>query len=136
MPSFSKAKGVELDRLGVAICNINSTNFEPYCRFANALGIPYVIITDGDYYHIVDEKKHFGDLEDASHVDKGFDGLDRIYQLYQGTVDPEYTRWDYNQKRKYFATLGAFVGEYTLEVDLFKKPLKKIELFYVLFLIN
>lgn len=121
VPSFSKAKGVELDRLGVAICNINSTNFEPYCRFANALGIPYVIITDGDYYHIVDEKKHFGDIEDASHVDKGFDGLDRIYQLYQGTVDPEYTRWDYNQKRKYFATLGAFVGEYTLEVDLFKK---------------
>ena len=43
------------------------------------------------------------------------------YQMYQGTVDPEYTRWDYNQKRKYFATLGAFVGEYTLEVDLFKK---------------
>ena len=121
VPSFSKAKGVELDRLGVVICNINSTNFEPYCRFANALGIPYVIITDGDYYHIVDEKKHFGDLEDASHVDKGFDGLDRIYQMYQGTVDPEYTRWDYNQKRKYFATLGAFVGEYTLEVDLFKK---------------
>lgn len=121
VPSFSKAKGVELDRLGVVICNINSTNFEPYCRFANALGIPCVIITDGDYYHIVDEKKHFGDLEDASHVDKGFDGLDRIYQMYQGTVDPEYTRWDYNQKRKYFATLGAFVGEYTLEVDLFKK---------------
>lgn len=121
VPSFSKAKGIELDRLGVAICNINSTNFEPYCRFANALGIPYVIITDGDYYHIVDEKKHFGDLEDASHVDKGFDGLDRIYQMYQGTVDPEYTRWDYNQKRKYFATLGAFVGEHTLEVDLFKK---------------
>ena len=121
VPSFSKAKGVELDRLGVVICNINSTNFEPYCRFANALGIPYVIITDGDYYHIVDEKKHFGDIEDASHVDKGFDGLDRIYQMYQGTVDPEYTRWDYNQKRKYFATLGAFVGEYTLEVDLFKK---------------
>lgn len=121
VPSFSKAKGVELDRLGVVICNINSTNFEPYCRFANALGIPYVIITDGDYYHIVDEKKYFGDIEDASHVDKGFDGLDRIYQMYQGTVDPEYTRWDYNQKRKYFATLGAFVGEYTLEVDLFKK---------------
>lgn len=121
VPSFSKAKGVELDRLGVVICNINSTNFEPYCRFANALGIPYVIITDGDYYHIVDEKKHFGDLEDASHVDKGFDGLDRIYQMYQGNVAPEYTRWDYNQKRRYFATLGAFVGEYTLEVDLFKK---------------
>lgn len=38
------------------ICNINSTNFEPYCRFAGSLGIPYVIITDGDYYHIVDEK--------------------------------------------------------------------------------
>ena len=121
VPSFSQAKGVDLDRLGVVICNINSTNFEPYCRFAGALGIPYVIITDGDYYHIVDEEKHFGDIEDASHVGKGFDGLDRIYQMYQGAVDPAYIHWDYNQKRKYFETLGAFIGEYTLEVDVFKK---------------
>lgn len=56
VPSFARVKGYDLDRLGVVICNINSTNFEPYCRFASALGIPYVIITDGDYYHIVDEK--------------------------------------------------------------------------------
>ena len=120
VPGFSKAKGFDLDRLGVVICNINSTNFEPYCRFADALGIPHVIITDGDYYHIIDEKKAFGDIEDASHVGKGFDGLDRIYQMYQDSVNPEYTHWDYNQKRKYFETLGAFIGEYTLEVDIFK----------------
>lgn len=69
------------------ICNINSTNFEPYCRFAGSLGIPYVIITDGDYYHIVDEKKHFGDIEDANHVGKGFDGIDRIYLMYQTSLD-------------------------------------------------
>lgn len=121
VPSFSKAKGYDLDRLGVVICNINSTNFEPYCRFVGALGIPYVIITDGDYYHIVDEKKHFGDIEDANHVGKGFDGIDRIYRMYQGSVDPEYIHLNNEEKRKYFETFGTYIGEYTLEVDIFKK---------------
>lgn len=121
IPSFSKAKGYDLDRLGVVICNINSTNFEPYCRFAGSLGIPYVIITDGDYYHIVDEKKHFGDIEDANHVGKGFDGIDRIYLMYQGSVDPEYIHLNNKEKRTYFKTFGAYIGEYTLEVDIFKK---------------
>ena len=121
VPGFSKAKGYDLDRLGVVVCNINSTNFAPYCHFADVLGIPYVIITDGDYYHMVDKEKHFSDIEDASHVGKGFDGLDRIYQLHRSDVDPEYTNWDYNHQRKYFETFGTFIGEYTLEVDIFKK---------------
>ena len=123
VPSFSRVKGYDLDRLGVVICNINSTNFEPYCRFASALGIPYVIITDGDYYHIVDEKKHFGDMEEASHIGKGFDGIDRIYRIYQGAVDPEYPHWNDEEKRKYFETFGTYIGEYTLEIDIFKKSI-------------
>lgn len=123
VPSFSRVKGYDLDRLGVVICNINSTNFEPYCRFASALGIPYVIITDGDYYHIVDEKKHFGDMEEASHIGKGFDGIDRICRIYQGTVDPEYPHWNDEEKRKYFETFGTYIGEYTLEIDIFKKSI-------------
>lgn len=120
VPSFATAKGYNLDRLGIVICNINSTNFEPYCHFANALGIPNVIITDGDYYHMVNEKKKFGDLRDQTYVDEGFDGLDRIYQMYLTIVDPEYINWDFNQKRQYFESHSAFIGEYTLEVDLFK----------------
>ncbi len=123
VPSFARVKGYDLDRLGVVICNINSTNFEPYCRFASALGIPYVIITDGDYYHIVDEKKHFGDMEEASHIGKGFDGIDRIYRIYQGAVDPEYPHWNDEEKRKYFETFGTYIGEYTLEIDIFKKSI-------------
>lgn len=123
LPSFSRVKGYDLDRLGVVICNINSTNFEPYCRFASALGIPYVIITDGDYYHIVDEKKHFGDMEEASHIGKGFDGIDRIYRIYQGAVDSEYPHWNDEEKRKYFETFGTYIGEYTLEIDIFKKSI-------------
>lgn len=123
VPSFSRVKGYDLDRLGVVICNINSTNFEPYCRFASALGIPYVIITDGDYYHIVDEKKHFGDMKEASHIGKGFDGIDSIYRIYQGAVDPEYPHWNDEEKRKYFETFGTYIGEYTLEIDIFKKSI-------------
>lgn len=80
-----------------------------------------IAITDGDYYHIVDEKKHFGDIEDANHVGKGFDGIDRIYRMYQGSVDPEYIHLNNEEKRKYFETFGTYIGEYTLEVDIFKK---------------
>lgn len=120
IPCFSRVKGYDLDRFGVVICNINSTNFEPYRRFVDALGIPYVIITDGDYYHMADGKKHFGDIEHASHVGKGFDGVDRIYRIYQSAVDPE-NRLNDAEKRECFEAFGIYIGEYTFEVDIFKK---------------
>ena len=52
---------------------------------------------------------------------KGFDGIDRIYRMYQGSVDPEYIHLNNEEKRKYFETFGTYIGEYTLEVDIFKK---------------
>lgn len=119
IPSFAKAMGLDLDRLGVVVCNVNSTNFKPYCDFADALGIPYVIVTDGDYYHIEADKKLYNDLEDISHGNKGFDGLDRCYDMFSDT-DADYDQWNFSDRREYFAALGAFVGEYTLEVDIFK----------------
>ena len=33
VPSFAKKLGYDLDRLGVAVCNIDSTNFWPYKQF-------------------------------------------------------------------------------------------------------
>ncbi|MGG1861021.1 ATP-dependent nuclease, partial [Cytobacillus firmus] len=49
IPSFADALHMPLDKKGIICCTINSTNFKPYIQFLGALGIPYVVITDGDY---------------------------------------------------------------------------------------
>jgi putative ATP-dependent endonuclease of OLD family len=122
--SFAGFMGFELDRIGLVICDINSTNFTPYCHFVNALGIPYVVITDGDYYHNVNGEKHFGDLASTDDSDKGYDGLDRALYTHEGIITLVYgetfSALDFDTKRGFFAGLGMFIGEYTFEVEIFR----------------
>jgi len=121
-PSFAKIKGFELDRLGVVVCNIDSTNFKPYCQFADALDIPYVVITDGDYYYENDDKaKCFGELERDEHQGKGFYGLDRAYAMLEEKINTEYVNLDLRERRLLFTDFNVYVGENTIEVDIFKK---------------
>lgn len=121
---FSERLGFELDRIGVVICNISSTDFTPYCRFVEALGIPYVVITDGDYYHDVDGKRHFGDLASDDDRDNGFDGLDRAVRIKEGIITLLYgeafDELNFDKQRRVFAGLDIFIGEYTFEVEVFK----------------
>ncbi len=48
MPVFSKSLGINLDDLGISICNVGGVNFDPYVRFAHSLSIPFCVITDWD----------------------------------------------------------------------------------------
>jgi putative ATP-dependent endonuclease of OLD family len=48
LPAFAKALNISLDDLGFSICNVRGINFEPYVRFAHALAIPFVVLTDWD----------------------------------------------------------------------------------------
>ena len=121
--SFAEAIEIELDRIGVVICNINSTVFKPYCRLADALGIPYVVITDGDYYHYAKGKKCFGDMATDNDFTIGFDGLDRLKRMCEGRINRLYgerfDEFDFIKQRSIFEELGMYVGEYTLEIDIF-----------------
>lgn len=63
IPAFAEKLGKPLDLKGIICCNINSTNFKPYVRFLDFLGIPYVCITDGDYYINVEEN---GEIKENS----------------------------------------------------------------------
>lgn len=122
--SFAERMGFELDRIGLVICNISSTDFTPYCRFIEALGIPYVVITDGDYYHDVGGEKHFGDLASEGDSDNGFDGLERAFSIYEDRITFLYGKTfdelDFGQQREAFAELSLFIGEYTFEVEIFR----------------
>lgn len=48
VPVFSSSMGHHLDDLGITVCNVAGINFEPYVKLAEALGMPYVVITDWD----------------------------------------------------------------------------------------
>lgn len=48
LPGFALAMGVDLDRLGITVCNVAGINFVPYVKLAGSLGLPYAVITDWD----------------------------------------------------------------------------------------
>ena len=48
LPVFSSAVGHVLDDLSITVCNVAGTNFGPYVKLAEALGMPYAVITDWD----------------------------------------------------------------------------------------
>lgn len=129
IPSFAEKLGMSLDKKGIICCNINSTNFKPYVQFLDTLGIPYVVITDGDYYiweekknkkGILEPKKKFGILAQDSHEDIGYDGNDRIKKLLielkkiKSNAIPE----DYTKQDTLFKAHNFFIGVYTMEIDI------------------
>ena len=48
MPVFAEWMNVSLDKLGITVCSVAGTNFQPYAKFLTALGIPFAIATDWD----------------------------------------------------------------------------------------
>jgi len=48
IPSFAEILGYDLDGFGITVCNIAGTNFNPYIKLAEGLGLPFVVITDWD----------------------------------------------------------------------------------------
>lgn len=125
IPRFAELMQLSLDSKGVIVCNINSTNFKPYIKFLDALGIPFVIITDGDYYILTPdsdgkETRKYHLLKDPWHSNYGFLG----YELAFGTLidlgkiaerEIPVTTELQNEKLNEF---GIYAGEYTLEVEI------------------
>ena len=48
VPEFAKRLGKPLDHLGITVCSVAGTNFQPYAKLLTALGIPFAILTDWD----------------------------------------------------------------------------------------
>jgi putative ATP-dependent endonuclease of OLD family len=48
LPGFAAALDLNLDSLGITVCNVAGTNFVPYVKLAGGLGLPYAVITDWD----------------------------------------------------------------------------------------
>lgn len=137
VPKFAELLGYSLDKEGIICCNINSTNFKPYVQFLEALGVPFVVITDGDYYHNEKDKKIFGSMWQDSHEKFGYDGNERIKKILIDLekINKEEISEDNNKQIKIFSDYGYFVGVHTLEIDMMSqsKEMKDLEVFYELF---
>lgn len=123
IPKFAEIMNKSLDEKGIIICNINCTNFKPYVKLLMQLNIPFVVITDGDFYIIKEgeEKKQFHIMDDSreEYDEWGYLGLENVEALIEelGIISDD-TPDDINEKYKLFKELGFFVGNNTLEVDM------------------
>lgn len=128
VPKFAELLGKPLDEKGIIVCNINCTNFTPYVKILQNLGIPYAVITDGDYYYKNEEEErvyHHMNEEDSDE-ENGWLGIEIIEQMVQelklngDTEIPD----EINEKDELFSSLGLFVGYYTFEVDMMEHAAK------------
>ena len=128
LPAAAEILGSALDDLGIIVCNIHSTNFKPYIQILDALRIPWVLFTDGDYY----ETEEIHDVEKgkdktvkkvhimATAAAANYAGNENIARIFTelGTVDPGDIPTKFDQQDSLFQSMGAFIGNYTLEVDM------------------
>ncbi|WP_214817238.1 MULTISPECIES: AAA family ATPase [unclassified Exiguobacterium] len=116
IPILARECGINLDFYGIVCCNINSTNFKPYISLLNALNIPYIIFTDGDYYFVnAKGEKQYHVLANDEHDDFGYLGFELAMNTLNelGTISDQDVL-DAEQLREY----GYYFSDYTLEVDL------------------
>lgn len=122
IPTFAEALHMPLDKKGLICCNINSTNFKPYVQFLDALGIPYVVITDGDYYfrESVSSDRKFGQVLEDSHEFKGYDGLERTRKILVDLckVKEQDIPTEMHEEGVYYEQFNFFIGMHTLEIDM------------------
>lgn len=124
IPRLALNLGIDLDFYGIVCCNINSTNFKPYITLLRDLAIPYIIFTDGDYYHCVEDnskpepklERVYHELEEEHHKYKGWLGLDLASEVLEELGIFEKDDDDIDEKA--FNEEGYYFSDYTLEVDL------------------
>lgn len=125
IPKFAEILGKPLDEKGIVLCNINCTNFTPYVKLLRSLNIPYVVVTDGDFYYLTDEDERvYHVLEDdvADDVRCGYLGMDIIKRLVTeiDLISSEDFPKTPEDVYELYNSYGIFVGNHTFEVDMMK----------------
>jgi putative ATP-dependent endonuclease of OLD family len=114
LPVFAETMGRPLDHLGVTVCSVAGTNFQPYAKFLTALGIPFSVITDWD------PRKG----EPPLGFNRALNLVKTIVRVRTGKVPLSLIRDlksidNYDELGKRCEEFGVFTNVDTLEVDLF-----------------
>ena len=114
VPAFAETIRKPLDHLGISVCSVSGTNFQPYVKLLAGLGIPFAVITDWDP---VDGKEPLGFnrslklVKTVEHIRTG-----KTIALIKELRAIE----DYHNFCDRCEEFGIFSNVETLEVDLFK----------------
>lgn len=125
VPSAANLAETPLDDFGVVVCNIDSTNFKPYIQLLEALNIPWILFTDGDYYEIeayvnkdgeTKQKRIYHILDQRTGRDFGYKGNENVRNILikLGIIEEDEKEIDFEER-------SCFIGKYTLEVDIMDK---------------
>jgi putative ATP-dependent endonuclease of OLD family len=116
VPEFAKMLKIPLDPLGITVCSVSGTNFQPYAKFLTGLGIPFAIVTDWD--------PQTGDRKPLGY-NRTLQLVSTIEQTRTGKKPGKLIE-ELNEIKKYndfcnrCETFGIFSNYKTLELDLFK----------------
>lgn len=117
IPTFAKEMDVSLDEHGISVCSVAGTNFLPYVKLLCALGIPFSVITDGDWIGEKPRAYNRG-LKLVRVIDKARGGEDTV-ALINSIKDME----TYEESFTAMEEFGVFVNSGTLETELFNGDL-------------
>jgi putative ATP-dependent endonuclease of OLD family len=116
MPVFAETLKTPLDHLGISVCSVAGTNFQPYVKFLTGLGIPFAVITDwdpqGDDKTPLGWNRTLGLVEIVHRANTGKSAKDLIKEL--DAIEDPITFCDRCEE------FGVFSNVDTLEIDLFK----------------
>ena len=115
LPAFALKFATPLDEYGVTICSVLGTDFVPYVRLLGEKGLrtPFVVVTDGDWF----------EAANGETLSRGYRRSIEILKagassgLPEAEVSLKDRKWA--DIDKVIARNGVFVGNRTLEVDLF-----------------
>jgi putative ATP-dependent endonuclease of OLD family len=105
VPALAKLMGVDFEQLGITVCSVGGTNFEPYVKLlsGDGLNVPFAVITDGD--------------PDEDGDSAGIGRLRNLLAAITGNNDAD------DEEEDGVIVLanahGLFMGEHTFEIDLF-----------------
>lgn len=117
MPVFAESIGHPLDHLGITVCSVAGTNFQPYAKFLTGLGIPFAIVTDWDPRE--EGKKPLA-------INRAINLVRSIERVKTGVIPTALVdelkamaEKDENTFSDRCTSFGIFTNFHTLEVDLF-----------------
>lgn len=126
IPKFADILKKPLDEKGIIVCNVNSTNFKPYVKLLMTLNIPFVVITDGDFYY--ENASEEGEVSRDFHVMHSESDKRSFKYLGNTIVGNTLTELNIIQESDIpetsteqdimFNKFGFYIGLYTLEVDI------------------
>ena len=121
IPAIAEAMGRPLDQHGITVCSVHGVDFVPYAKLLGPTGldVPFVILTDGDWYKTKEGEKASRGLRRAVLVAQalGLPESVRLNEMYNSRL--------WSQTIETAKEIGVFVGNRTLEVDLFDSGLRQ-----------